>query len=58
MYYSDAPEKMRNNYEQLKTERQILFLKKQVLLSVRFRIRGTEKQKIQFSEANMNNEKV
>ena len=34
------------------------FLKKQVLLSVRFQIQGKEKQKMQFSKVNMNNEKV
>ena len=46
MYYSDAPEKMRNNYEQLKIEQQILLLKKQALLPVHFRIRQKKKQKI------------
>ena len=36
----------------------MLFLKKQVLLSVRFRIHGKEKQKIDLTKANRNNEKV
>ena len=34
------------------------FLKKQVLLSVRFRVQGNEKQKIHFTKANINNDKV
>ena len=34
------------------------FLKKHVLLSVRFRIHGKEKQKIHFTDANRSNEKV
>ena len=33
----------------------MLFLKKQVLLSVCFQIQGKEKQKIRFTKANMNN---
>ena len=49
MHYSHAPEKRRNNYEQLKIERQ-------VLLTSRFQIQGKEKQKIYFTTANMNNE--
>ena len=31
-------------------------MKKQVLLSLRFRIQGKEKQKIHFTHANTNNE--
>ena len=58
MYYSNAPEKMRNNYEQFKTERQMQCLKEKVVLSVSFRIQGKEKQKIHFTDANTNNEKV
>ena len=33
-------------------------MKKQVLLSVRFRIQGKEKQKMHFTNANTDNEKV
>ena len=33
-------------------------MKKQVLLSVRFQIQGKEKQKIHFTNADTNNEKV
>ena len=33
-------------------------MKKLVLLSARFQIQGKEKQKIQFTKVNMNNEKV
>ena len=33
---------MRNNYELLKIERQMQFLKKQILLSVHFRIQEKE----------------
>ena len=49
---------MRNNYELLKIERQMQFLKKQILLSVHFRIQEKEMQKIHFTNANRNNEKV
>ena len=33
-------------------------MKKQVLLSLRFRIQGKEKQKINFTNANTNNESI
>ena len=49
---------MKNNYEYLKIERQIQFLKKQVLASVRFRIQEKEKQKIHFTKAETNSQKV
>ena len=34
------------------------FLKKNVLLSAHFQIQGKKKQKIQFTNANMNNKKL
>ena len=58
MYYSNAPEKMRKNYEQLKIEPQLQVLQKKSLLFVRFRIQEQENQKIHFTNANINNEKV
>ena len=48
---------MRNNYEYLKTERQMKFLKKQVLLYA-FKFRERKSKKIHFINANMNAEKV
>ena len=33
-------------------------MKKQVLFSVRFRIQGKEKQKLHFTNANRNNDKL
>ena len=56
MQYANAPEKMRNNYKQLKAAANVI--KKQVLLFVRFRIQGKEKQKIHFTNVNTNNKKV
>ena len=51
--------RMKNNlWIVLKIERQMYFLKKHVLLSVRFRFQGKEKQKIHFTDANRSNEKV
>ena len=58
MYYSNTLEKMRNNHEQLKIERQMQFLKKQFLLLVRFRIQGKIMLEIYFICANKNNRKV
>ena len=50
--------KKRNNYKKLKIERQMQFLKKEVLLSVCFPIQGKEKQKLHFTSVNANNENV
>ena len=58
MYNSNTLEKMRNNHEQLKIERQMQFLKKQFLLLVRFRIQGKIMLEIYFICANKNNRKV
>ena len=54
--YSNAPEKMQNNYE-VKNRTANLILG-EISFTERFRIQGKEKQKIHFPSANMNKEKV
>ena len=56
-YYSNAPEKNEKELWIVKN-RAANVIKKQVLLSVHFRDRGKEKQKVHFTKTSTNKEKV
>ena len=60
MYYSITPEKMRNNHEQLKIERQNVTFEETsfIVCTLSNSIQGKEKQEIYVTNPNTNNEKV
>ena len=61
MYYSNTPEKYENNYEQLKNRTANVIFKEKRFIVCTFsnsENKGKEKQKTQFTNANMNNKKL